>query len=250
MRHVLHYIRPRELKNQSSWMIIFADLLALLMTFFVMLISMNTIESEKWNSIAGGFSDAFNPTRESIAVETGDQQSQANKEAPTATISLDYLYAVFEKAVLPHNNTLGLHVSRLDNKVVISLPSHFLFDDDGVDYSFSSATPKLSAKSKDLLNSLSAVIEQLANETAIVGHVSPSYNGGSAWVQTIKQASAVKETIVAAGYTSSITIYGLGNSRFEDIDQTIIPEVRTILANRVDIEVRNRLKEAIVDDAS
>lgn len=231
-------------------MIIFADLLALLMTFFVMLISMNTVQTEKWNSLVVGFSDAFNPTRESISIEQEGNGSETKEEIASATISLDYLSAVFEKAIAPHSNILGLHVSHLADKVVISLPSHFLFENSDIDYASSNATPTLSVASTDLLKSLTAVLEQLANQTAIVGHVANDYSGSSAWVQSLKQARSVEKVILNAGYSSKMTIYGLGNSRFADIDQTILPEVQTIIANRVDIEVSERLKEAIVNDGS
>lgn len=225
-------------------MIIFADLLALLMTFFVMLISMNTMQSSKWNSMVEGFSTAFNPARESISIDQNTKPSSAKESAPTATISLDYLYAVFNEAIQPHKNVLGVHVSRLDDRVVISLPSYFLFENYAADYSNSAFTPPLKQESRALVNNLTSVMEQLANEVSIVGHVAPTFSGSSQWIQSLKQANSVQETIYNAGYNGVITIYGLGSSRYGNIDQTIISDVRLNIANRVDIEVKDKLREA------
>lgn len=223
-------------------MIIFADLLALLMTFFVMLISMNTVEIEKWNSIVTAFSDAFNPARESISLDVEPKTSEEQEEL-SATISLDYLYAVFEEAVAPNKNVLGLHVSRLEDRVVISLPSDFLFSSQQVDYAVSTDKPRLSDEGKILINNLSAVFEQLANDVSIVGHVSPAYAGQSPWIQSIKYAGAVQQVVYNSGYSGLLSIYGLGNSRFEVIDQTILPEVRVTIGSRVDIEVKEQARE-------
>jgi len=226
-------------------MIIFADLLALLMTFFVMLISMNTVQTAKWNSLVEAFSDAFNPARESVSVDKNTKPTSAKQTTPTATISLDYLYAVFNEAILPHKNILGVHVSKLEDRVVISLPSYFLFQNFGADYSGSSLSPQLKPEGRALVNNLTSVMEQLANEVAIVGHVAPTFAGSSEWIQSLKHASAVQDTIYKAGYGGVISIYGLGSSRYGNIDQTILPEVRLNIANRVDIEVKETLREAL-----
>ncbi len=247
MRHTLHYIRPRTAKMEGSWMIIFADLLALLMTFFVMLISMNTVQTEKWNSLVEAFSDAFNPARESVSIEDNKNIGGGQQNIKPTTISLDYLNAVFSEAVTPYENVLGVHVTRLNDRVVISLPSYFLFQNHVRDYANTASTPSLNNEGRVLINNLTSVMEQLANEVSIVGHVAPTYNGASPWIQSLKQASSVQETIYKAGYSGVISIYGLGNSRYDNIDKTIIPEVRLSIAGRVDIEVKEQLREALVD---
>lgn len=208
---------------------------------------MNTVQSAKWDSMVVGFSDAFNPARESVSIDYNKTNVASPEAIPTATISLDYVYAVFKEATSTYNNILGVHVTRLEDRVVISLPSGFLFENQDKDYASSNLTPPLKVDGRVLVTNLVNVLQQLSNEVAIVGHVAPTYNGSSAWIQSLKQASAVQEIIYKAGYKSVISIYGLGSSRYGDIDSTILLKVRLNLADRVDIEVKMQMREAIVD---
>lgn len=247
MKYVLHYIRPRTAKTESSWMIIFADLLALLMTFFVMMLSMNTPQSAKWNSMIAGFSDAFNPARQTISIEQNKNSSSAKQMVEKPSISIDYLSALFEDAIKPYKNVLGVHVSRLEGKVVISLPAYFLLKDPALDYASHGKDPELNRDATVLIANLTSILEQLGNEIAIVGHVAPNYEGASQWVQSLKMARSVERLILKSGYNGEMNIYGLGASRFEYIDPSILSEVRLKIADRVDIEVKDYLREAVVD---
>ncbi len=51
--------REEEKINTSAWMNTFADLMNLLLCFFVLLFSMSTVDAEKWQQVVASFSSSF-----------------------------------------------------------------------------------------------------------------------------------------------------------------------------------------------
>ena len=53
--------QPEPLQTRNIWLVTFADVIALLLAFFVMLFSMNNIKSETWNAITLQISPSKTP---------------------------------------------------------------------------------------------------------------------------------------------------------------------------------------------
>ncbi|MBR6452659.1 MAG: chemotaxis protein, partial [Lachnospiraceae bacterium] len=51
--------KPEEPKAGAAWLNTFADLMNLLLCFFVLLFSMSTIDAQKFEAIAASLSDSF-----------------------------------------------------------------------------------------------------------------------------------------------------------------------------------------------
>ncbi len=49
--------------DPNTWMVIFADLLALLLTFFVLMFSMSSVQVAEWQAIVTSLSENLNPER-------------------------------------------------------------------------------------------------------------------------------------------------------------------------------------------
>ena len=56
--------QPEPLQTRNIWLVTFADVIALLLAFFVMLISMNNIKSETWNVITSQISSSGTPKKQ------------------------------------------------------------------------------------------------------------------------------------------------------------------------------------------
>jgi|GEM_PF-909547 len=226
--HFRHYVA----RSEASWMVTFADLLALIVTFFVMLISMNSLHLDRWNAVVESLTGQFNPARASFTLTESGTGVQAEKVAE-ASISLDYLSAVFEEATVRYSGVRGLAVHRLQDRVVISVPSAFLFAGQGGQFS---------SEGGRLLSNLASVFAQLPNEVNVVGHANENIGTSSPWAVSAHWANGVIIALNSAGYSASMTGYGLGPMRYSDLSASLPDLVRANLAQRVDIEVLDRLR--------
>ena len=84
----------------SVWLVIFADLVALLLTFFVMLFSMSNVSVESWQKMVDALTDALNPTSEEKIDTAPDVKTNIDLVFRRQAINLDYLRAVFEQKVI------------------------------------------------------------------------------------------------------------------------------------------------------
>ena len=69
--------KPNSMGSGSTglstvWLVIFADLVALLLTFFVMLFSMSNVTVESWQKMVDALTDALNPESEEKIDTTPD----------------------------------------------------------------------------------------------------------------------------------------------------------------------------------
>ena len=56
---------PESPKASNAWMVIFADLTALLLTFFVLLFSMSSVNVAEWEEVISSFSTRLGPNVQS-----------------------------------------------------------------------------------------------------------------------------------------------------------------------------------------
>ena len=127
-----------ETKNHSSrsgpsglssvWLVIFADLVALLLTFFVMLFSMSNVTVESWQKMVDALTDALNPESEEKIDTTPDVKANIDLVFRKQAINLDYLRAVFEQKVIKNQALKGSQLTLLEDRLVVSLPGSILFD--------------------------------------------------------------------------------------------------------------------------
>lgn len=65
---------PRYQPNRTAWLVSFVDLTALLLAFFVLMFSTQTLQRDKWDAVTGSFRDQFAPQTTVVPVipEGGD----------------------------------------------------------------------------------------------------------------------------------------------------------------------------------
>src|SRR3546814_806573 len=114
-----------EVEKPPPWLLTFADVTALMLTFFVMMFAMSQVQSARWNSIVTLLSTSDNPR----AVASPAPQADANIGTVqlTPALPLDYLAHVLEEK-LQHDAVLkDARIHQLDRQLVVSLPSDLLF---------------------------------------------------------------------------------------------------------------------------
>lgn len=222
--------RTEDQTRRSIWLLTFADVTALLLAFFVMLFSMSTLQSERWQDIISRISLSEKPTEKVVRVP------QAAKNVATVRLEealpLNYLARVLETTLAEDAVLSGAVVHRLDQLIVVSLPS---------DAMFRTGEAELTQTAREALFRMGGVVATISNRIDVRGHTDPAPGTTGAfatkWAISLARAAAVANELRLTGYRRQIPIYGLADTRFGHIDKRIPDEVRYRLARRVDVVI-------------
>ncbi len=119
--------RQEEGLNTNAWLTTYTDLMTLLLTFFVLLISISTIDinrkREALDSLIGAF--GFKPGAQSVL----GKESGADVTAETAPMQQESLHLEqLQNAVIKSGLDAEVAVSREQEKIILSLSKRVLFD--------------------------------------------------------------------------------------------------------------------------
>lgn len=213
----------------NSWMITFADLLSLLLTFFVLLFSMSTVQYDSWKAVVNTMSDEFNPKRPQIDVSPHEMPDHLKTKAASG-LNLNYLQALMERAISNQAALEGSLVQLVGDKVVISVPADLLFERKDAQLVTGATKP---------LKALAGALAQIQNKIRIEGHTDPGpvTNGRyrSNWELSMARARIVAGILTDFGYRQSITV--LGHADTVGLPNGIAVQRARNLAERVDIVI-------------
>ena len=229
--------QPQPKRNASFasqfWLLTFADLAALLVTFFVMLFSMSTVERGKWDEIEESLSLYLNP-----ALQAQDPGPGVLIELPVIAAqegtNLDYLSGIVA-VQMKEDPVLGAAlVQRTEDRFVISLPGSLVF---------LSGETEPSTEGSAALHRLGGILRNINNRIDVVGHADPTtkvVDGKDVnWDLSVTRAYVVSRELHRAGLRQEIVAYGFGSTRFDSLPTGISAERRMELARRVDIIIRS-----------
>ncbi|MBE88922.1 MAG: chemotaxis protein MotB [Rhodospirillaceae bacterium] len=212
------------------WLLSFADVTALLLTFFVLLFSMSTLQSEKWQGLISKHDSSKQPYKQLIPMPKA-VNNLSNVELIPA-LPLGYLGEVLEEKLQADPVLARAIIHRLESAIVISLPSELLF---------AAGEIALTDAAKEALFLMGGIVTTIGNQIDIEGHSAPKENEDgifdSAYILSLARAVAVANELARSGYAQNTNILGLGASRFNQIDQGLNEERRIALARRVDIVI-------------
>ena len=215
-----------------GWFVTFADLMALLMSFFVMIAAYSTQDQKKLQAVAGAMRDAFGTNKESrfagiIEVEglpTADKLKFLRDVPPerasdrTTPPSLD---SVLEEGIQDRGSAdaFGLAVASLRqafqdmpeiaelSKNIVVVPTEKGLDVSIVDQDGRSMFPEGSSRPHDrtrrLLERIAVAISKLPNRIAVTGFTATERPGRQApappWELSANRAISVREILAGSG---------------------------------------------------
>ncbi len=189
-----------------EWMATFADLVTLLMCFFVLLFAMSTTQQETYKELVTSLRSALGAqsvpesgTREGLTMhpvpsEESSQEQQIDEMGGMIEKEMEDIVSEVRELVL--FNKLGGEVSvvKTEEGVVITMSDLLLFDRGGT---------KLSEKGLDILKKVAAVLSRLAYHVKVKGHTDSSPISSSIypsnWELSAARASTVVRLLVANG---------------------------------------------------
>lgn len=125
--------KPREEPSGDSWMNTYSDLVTLLMTFFVLLFSMSSVNAEKWEMFVEAMTKSGAQTSQIVIADdpqpgdspvensnTGEPEPGLNPAEPDSTVpeSFDDLFAFLQQYVEENNLSDSIEVMKDGDSVV------------------------------------------------------------------------------------------------------------------------------------
>ncbi|OAG27290.1 flagellar motor protein MotB [Thermodesulfatator autotrophicus] len=192
-----------------KWMTTFADLMSLLMCFFVLLLSFSEMDPARFKEVAGSLKDAFGVQREEIVFQLPKGISVVTTEFPPKFTVDDLLERV--KATVKLEMIKGeIQIESLKDRVVLRFKDELLFPK-------GSAT--LTPRAKQVLLKIGEILELFDGEIVVAGHTDdlPIVSGRyrSNWELSAARAVAVVEFLLAHKFVlpDQIAAVGYGPSR-------------------------------------
>lgn len=232
-------LKPDEQSTGNpAWLLTFTDLSALLLAFFVLLLSMSQLEVKTWEAITQSLTRELNPAQWQ-AVNEGGVRLGVQEIFVSQAANLDYLGALMTEKIRDHPVLSRARLSRLDDRLVLSVPGDLVFEPGQV---------SLSPDGLEAAAALAEVLILIGNRVEIAGHTDTvpisTETFPSNWDLSLARAFAMADAVRAAGYRGSIAAIGLADSRFGDLSEALSEEERLALARRVDVIIRESAGDA------
>jgi len=217
--------------SNQAWMITFADLVSLMLTFFVLLFSMSSLQTDKWDAMTDTLTQTLNPGKLTTVAAATAEFNIGSIFRRQAT-DLDYLSGVLQRGVQGDELLRTAKIMLLDDRLVVALPGDLLF---------APGQAVMPDEARSALFTLGSLLRNVGNQIGVNGHtdpVPPSEDSGfsSNWELSLARSAAVANALRGSGYTDDIIAFGYSDSRFAQL-----PEIRAAdrakLGRRVDIVI-------------
>jgi chemotaxis protein MotB len=229
------FVAPPEKAEESSaleapWLITFSDLFCLLLAFFVLLFSMSALETGKWQTLKQAFSK-YQETPYARPADTAPSDEASGGIKPQPGLDLGYLGKIFEAHAKDNVLLQNAVIYRVGEKLIISLPADLLF---------APGAAAVDPKGESAVFGLAGLLRNIANDLVVMGHTDPTPVSGayeSNWDLSLARAAAVAAALEKSGYGRAIESFGVADSHFAELPDSMPLERRRELARRVDVIV-------------
>ncbi len=236
----IRFVSVKKIQNSSSsskvWLISFTDILALMLTFFVMLYSMsehNFDEQKPVNNKMVGVEKTDLNQVEGARGEAGViDDISLNKISFNRALDLGYLQNILEtyKAENPELTLMQISNDSQNGRIILMLPEELLF---------ASGQSSLSPRGVKTAGELVKILSNIKNGVEVIGHSDPRprRDGKSNLLLSLERAQAVATALETQGYKQQVNFQGYGSALFDSLPSTWSEERKLSTARRVDIVV-------------
>src|SRR5713226_4699014 len=233
-------------ENAERWLLTYADLITLLMVFFVVLYSMSSADSTKFKAISVALQQAFN-----LDVLKGQAATSIGDAASTPPAAVDTL---INDSQVPQVSRLQSKIQAVVDGVAQSPDVSVSIDKEGVvirlsgSYLFDSGRAELKPNSLSILDAVSAELRIQSNDIRIDGHTdstpidSPRYPTN--WELSVARALAVTRHLTESDALPSGRLMAAGFGEFRPLVPNDTHDHRA-MNRRVEIHLLSSTTSAI-----
>lgn len=216
----------------STWLISFTDVMALMLTFFVLLFAMANPKQEEWENFTKNIQENFQKFEGQELNRGAEDAINISKINFSQALDLSYLKAVINNLVSQEPSLSVVRIIDNGNSLIVALPSDLLFD---------AGQASVKSQANQALFILAGTLRRIKNRVEIVGHTDPRpVSGGqfkSNWDLSLARAANVAGVLENVGYERPITIRGAASARYEDLPAEVPEAERLDLSRRVDVVI-------------
>lgn len=192
----------------QAWMVTFTDLIALMLTFFVMLFAMMKVEEQSWRGVTASLAEHLDGIEgPRVALPRYERDSEATPLAPAT--DLDYLTALVGSRLEARSDAGAYRVERGAASLVVRLPFRLAFAP-------GDSEPRAAAAAT--MVALADILRHLDNRVELAGYAGaddPAAPYASAWELSLVRAAAVAAILREAGYERPVVVRGYGSAAAE-----------------------------------
>lgn len=196
----------RSTGSPNAWMVTFTDLVALMLTFFVLLYSMSSLDVVQWQNLTGSLASSLDSVEESTVVEPKAQLDIAPVRKVPGT-DLDYLANVLSERLNNDEILKDAGFVNQGDRLIVSLPDALVFEE---------KSRELSANAERTMFALGGVFRSVSNSIEIVGYpiddLAPDAGGAdkeAVWTQALGRAIHLARLLEDTGYAGVIRPQGV-----------------------------------------
>lgn len=216
------------------WLITFTDIMALMLTFFVMLYAMSSPKEDEWKKVSSALSRGLSKF-DSAAWKAGEQDTvEIEKLDMTQALNLKYLKTLLEEIIKQDERLKDAVLVLQEDRLIMALPTDLLFETGSAD---------VGTEGKKSLYAVADLFSRIKNRIEVIGHADPRQGQGetpqfsSNWQLSLSRAASVAAVLESVGYKRSVTVRGLSSARYDELPADMSEEERLSLARRVDIVI-------------
>jgi len=211
-----------EDKGAPKWVVTFADLMSLLLCFFVLLLSFSEIDRQKYKQVAGSLEKAFGVQRKIRVMEIPKGMKIIAKDFDQEIIETRILEDIGKEIddmlstqLEAFNEQIDVEVS--ENEIIIRLMGESTFD---------SGRDEIRDRLKPLLKNLAGVLAKEPGDIVVAGHTdNVPIRGGGAYRTNLRlsiaRAAAVAEFMLANSDIDSRRVSTMGFGEYRPIESNL-----------------------------
>ena len=221
--------------GSSTWLITFTDIMALMLTFFVLLYSMSNPEDHKWSKITQSLKKEMSKFYGPKAQKGSKDVVNIKRLDQDRALSLSYLAPLLRKQFNNEERLDDIVIFRNAGRLVLALPQRLIFESGGT---------QLSDKGRQTLFKIANVFTRIQNAIEIIGHTDPEpivdasqmpYSNN--WALSLGRAAETASVFKKEGYSGALKLKGVAEARYTELPEDLAEDKRRQLARRVDIVV-------------
>ena len=227
------YDDEEENYGPPLWLLTFTDIMALMLTFFVLLYSMAVPDKDQWEEMVKSVEQGINLQKTLQHLSGQVQDISIDKISTDRALDLNYLQNVLQKQFAEEESLQSALLLSGDGRLVISLP---------MDVVFSAGESEVSLEAKRALMALGDLFYRIKNRIEVVGHSDPTPILGDGlyddnWALSLGRAASIAAVLRQVGYKRKVVVRGVSSGRFDELSEDIPAPMRQKMARRVDIVI-------------